>query len=65
MTDTYVAFICACCTTMFIGYMVGVDHAKTEQEIKAKFSRQVLPCKCVGLTEQNIRNAVYRVCKKG
>ena len=64
-TDTIVGFIIAVCTALFAGYMIGLDHAKTEQELKARFTRPVLPCKCLcGLTEQTIRNITYKHCRK-
>ena len=62
--DTIVGFICSVCFALFVGYMIGLDHAKTEQELKAKYTRPVLPPKCAcGLTEQGIRNIVYRAAK--
>ena len=45
------------------GYMWGVDHADSQHKLKR--IREPVPCNCVnGLDERDIRNAVYRSCKK-
>ena len=63
-TEQTGGFIIAVSFSLFCGYMIGLDHAKTEQELKARLTRPVLPNKCLcGLDERAIRNITWKHCK--